>query len=216
MFYNTIEEDGDFDTYLFKLTQDLEQDTFYTTPFVYDSLCPYQIASDTIVPDDCGVIVGIEEPGGGEAGKQGGMEAWGHGGLKIWPNPASGVIHGRLNMDELHGRLNMDDGRLNRDLTLVIYDIFGREIHSEIISSTQEGGGREGGWVGRTVDVEGLAAWGFISCILKDGLTYWKAGSLSLPGDLPGTDWKSEIFAPHRQHCDIHILPPKHKDKKPR
>jgi hypothetical protein len=76
LFYNTIEEDGDFDTYLFKLTQDLEQDTFYTTPFIYDSLCPYKITSDTIVPDDCGVIVGIEEPGGGEAGKHGGMEAW--------------------------------------------------------------------------------------------------------------------------------------------
>ena len=52
---------GQFDPTLFKLTQDLEQDTFYTTPFVYDSLCPYQIVSDTIVPDDCGVIVGIEE-----------------------------------------------------------------------------------------------------------------------------------------------------------
>jgi hypothetical protein len=84
LFYNTIEENGDFDTYLFKLTQGLEQDTFYTTPFVYDSLCPYHIASDTIVPDDCGVILGIEEPGGAEAGKHGGMGAWGHGGMEAW------------------------------------------------------------------------------------------------------------------------------------
>ncbi len=109
LFYNTIEEDDGFDTYLFKLTQDLEQDTYYTRPFVYDSLCPYQIASDTIVPDDCGVIVGIEENGGGKAR--------GHGGMEIFPNPASG---------EIHVRLNMDVGRFNKDLTLDIYDIFGR------------------------------------------------------------------------------------------
>ena len=71
LFYNTIEENGNFDTYLFKLTQDLAQDTFYTWPFVYDSLCPYQIESDTIVPDDCGVIVGV-----GRKGQRGSGEAW--------------------------------------------------------------------------------------------------------------------------------------------
>ena len=91
LFYNTIEENGDFDTYLFKLTQDLEQDTFYTTTFVYDSLCPYQIVSDTIVPDDCGVIVGMEE-------KHGGREAGGRGGLEIWPNPAKEVVNCRLSI----------------------------------------------------------------------------------------------------------------------
>ena len=105
---------GEFDPTLFKLTQDLEQDTFYTTPFIYDSLCPFQIASDTIEPDDCGLIVGIEDDDktvGRYDGKTGGLE--------VWPNPASGVIHGRL---------NMDDGRFYKDLTLVIYDVFGRKM----------------------------------------------------------------------------------------
>jgi hypothetical protein len=112
-------QNGQFDCYLTKLNQNLEDDTIYTRPFIYDSLCPYQIVSDTIVQDDCGIIVGIEEPGSGEAGKHGGMEAWGRGGMEVWPNPAS---------DEIHGRLNMDDGRFNKDLTLVIYDVFGRKM----------------------------------------------------------------------------------------
>ena len=111
LFYNTIEEDGDFDTYLFKLTQDLEQDTFYTRPFVYDSLCPYGIASDTIVPDDCGVIVGVEEETGGkwEVGKRGGLE--------IWPNPCREMLKVECLM------LNERNSCL-----LLVYDIFGREI----------------------------------------------------------------------------------------
>ena len=121
------EENGDFDTYLFKLTQDLEQDTFYTTPFVYDSLCPYQIASDTIVPDDCGLIVGIEEPGGGEAGKHGGGEAWGHGGMEVWPNPAKEILNFKFSM--------LNSGR---DYNLSIYDIFGREAQMIKIPDGQE------------------------------------------------------------------------------
>ncbi|MBP6872802.1 MAG: T9SS type A sorting domain-containing protein [Bacteroidales bacterium] len=111
LFYNTIEEDGDFDTYLFKLTQDLEQDTFYTRPFVYDSLCPYQIVSDTIVPDDCGVIVGVE------AGGQGGVEAWGRGGLEVWPVPCGEILNFKFSI------LNSE-----RDYILSVYDVFGREV----------------------------------------------------------------------------------------
>ncbi len=110
LFYNTIEEDDGFDTYLFKLTQDLDQDTFYTGPFVYDSLCPYQIVSDTIVPDDCDVIVGIEEDDktvGRYNDKTGGME--------IWPNPCRGVLS--VKCSGLSGRGNY---------TLLVYDIYGR------------------------------------------------------------------------------------------
>ena len=122
--------DGQFDCYLTKLNQNLEDDTIYTRPFTYDSLCPYQIVSDTIVQDDCGLIVGIEEePGSGEAGKPVGGEAGKRGSLEIWPNPAS---------DEIHGRLSMDDGRLNRDLTLVIYNIFGKEVQRIIVPDAQE------------------------------------------------------------------------------
>ncbi len=72
--------------------------------------------------------VGIEEHGV--------MEAGGHGGMEIFPNPASG---------EIHVRLNMDDGRFNNHLTLGIYDIFGRMAPARTLSSPRMGGGREGG-----------------------------------------------------------------------
>jgi len=62
LFLTNIHDDNDnFDTYLFKFNQQLESDTNYTQWFNYDSLCQYQIVSDTIVQDGCGIIVGIEE-----------------------------------------------------------------------------------------------------------------------------------------------------------
>ena len=60
----------------------------------------------------------MRDGGSGEAGS-----------MEIWPNPASGVIHGRL---------NKDDGRFYRDLTLVIYDIFGREVQMINVPDGQE------------------------------------------------------------------------------
>jgi len=112
LIFKSDNTDGELDPTLIKLNMNLEQDTFYTWPFVYDSLCPYQIVSDTIVPDDCGVIVGIEEDGknvGREDGKKRGLE--------IWPNPASGIVDFRWSMVDFRG-----------DLSLMIYDVFGREV----------------------------------------------------------------------------------------
>jgi hypothetical protein len=60
---NTLQND-EFDVYLTKLNQNLEDDTIYTRPFTYDSLCPYQIVSDTIVQESR------------EAGKRESREAW--------------------------------------------------------------------------------------------------------------------------------------------
>ena len=70
---------GNFDIIAFKLNQDLEYDSIYTQPFVYDSLCPYPIVSDTI-PLDC-VIVGLEEKKQDEQAN-----------LKMVPNPAADMI----------------------------------------------------------------------------------------------------------------------------
>ena len=50
------------ETYLYKLTMDLEYDTVDTRPLVYDYLCPEAVKPmDTIFPD-CDIIVGLEEP----------------------------------------------------------------------------------------------------------------------------------------------------------
>ena len=52
----------EWDTYLYKLTMDLEYDTVDTRPLVYDYLCPEAVKPmDTIFPD-CDIIVGLEEP----------------------------------------------------------------------------------------------------------------------------------------------------------
>lgn len=62
LFFTNINDDnGNFDTYLFKLNQQLESDTVYNQWFNYDSLCTGQIVSDTIVQDGCGLIVGDVE-----------------------------------------------------------------------------------------------------------------------------------------------------------
>ena len=62
LFYTQAMDEGEeFDAYLFKLNQNLLSDSIYTQPFTYDSLCDGEIVSDTIVQDDCGLIVGMEE-----------------------------------------------------------------------------------------------------------------------------------------------------------
>jgi hypothetical protein len=49
-----------WEIYAYKLNSDLEYDTLYTTPFVYDSLCPYEITSDT-TDIDCDILVLLDE-----------------------------------------------------------------------------------------------------------------------------------------------------------
>ena len=105
--YNTY-QNGQFDVYLRKLNLDLEDDTFYTFPFQYDTLCPYPIASDTILQDDCDIIVGIEEEDE-EMGRDGDGER-----MELYPNPAS---------DQVNCRLSVVDCRYS----IFIYDIFGRK-----------------------------------------------------------------------------------------
>ena len=73
--------DGIWRSHAYKLNSDLEYDSIYTQPFVYDSLCPYPIPSDTI-PLDC-VVVGIDEPFAETEKSR----------LKVYPNPASTILH---------------------------------------------------------------------------------------------------------------------------
>lgn len=152
VYASNIYMNDQFDVILTKLNQDLEQDTLYTMPFTYDSLCPYQIISDTIVQDDCGLIVGIEEQGGLEAWEQGSWGAGEQGSLVIWPNPATEGLSVKV--------LGLGSGTL---CSLVIYDIFGR-----IALSLPPGGGRagNGGW---QVDVSALPPGIYIALAKDDG-----------------------------------------------
>jgi Secretion system C-terminal sorting domain len=69
------------DIYLWKMNSDLEDDSLYTAHFTYDSLCPYQIISDTL---DCNcTIVDVKEI---LLELESDMEPW------IYPNPAKDVF----------------------------------------------------------------------------------------------------------------------------
>jgi hypothetical protein len=98
--------DGNWDIYLWKMNTDLEDDTLYTQPLTYDSLCPYEIQSDT-VDLDCGVFVNIDELPTKEE-----YEST----IKISPNPARDWI-----------TLTLPDVVALMTVNMVVFDIFGRE-----------------------------------------------------------------------------------------
>jgi hypothetical protein len=98
---------GNWDIYMWKLNSDLEIDTLYTQPLTYDSLCPYQILSDT-VDLDCSLFVNIDEIPTKEE-----YEST----IKISPNPAKDWI-----------TLTLPDIVSSRALELAIFNIFGQEV----------------------------------------------------------------------------------------
>jgi hypothetical protein len=120
-----------YHTYAWKLNSDLEYDSIYTYPYVYDSLCSHPIVSDTI-PLDC-VIVGIDEPfKDTEAGK-----------ILVYPNPASEKIH-IIPPDQLKTGTKNQIFQLTtvyhqwKSAILEIYDLFGRRIFSKEIPKSEK------------------------------------------------------------------------------
>jgi len=96
-----------WDIHLFKLNDNLEDDTLYPYPLNYDTLCSYQIPSDTIGLN-CGVFVNIDEIPTKEEHEST---------IKISPNPAREWITISL---PLIVSPEISEFR--------IYDIFGREV----------------------------------------------------------------------------------------
>ncbi len=112
LFFISIYLTGEYDTYLIKLNNELQQDTIYNTPFIYDSLCQGIIKSDTINPTGCGLIVGIGEEYGQMPSPQDDLP-W------IWPNPARSSVHFRC----------PKPGKFPpRKMNLTVYDTFGRQV----------------------------------------------------------------------------------------
>ena len=60
-FIEDVDDNDHFEVFLFKVNEELDGDTIYTLPFTYDSLCPYQVQSDTIAIEGCGLILGNTE-----------------------------------------------------------------------------------------------------------------------------------------------------------
>ena len=99
--------DGNRDIYLWKMNSELEDDTLYTQPMTYDSLCPYQITSDT-VDLDCELFVRIEDIPTKEQ-----YEST----IKISPNPARDWI-----------MLTFPDNTRDGKMDIAIYNLFGQEV----------------------------------------------------------------------------------------
>ena len=98
--------DTNWDIYMWKMNENLEDDTLYTQPLTYDSLCPYEIQSDTVLLD-CGLFVHIDEIPTKEE-----YEST----IKISPNPAREWAVLTLPDVVAEGKVEME-----------VYDIFGRQ-----------------------------------------------------------------------------------------
>jgi len=107
--------DDKYDAYLFKLNQDLSNAPVNMQTFTYDSLCPYQIASDTISQDDCGLIVGLDEI---EPEPEPDQNS-----ILVYPNPAVSVISYQLPVIS-------DDKALKNKNIVEFWDLFGRKVEA--------------------------------------------------------------------------------------
>jgi hypothetical protein len=99
--------DGNWDIYMWKMNSDLEDDTLYTQPLIYDSLCTYQIISDTL-DLNCSLFVNIDDIPTKEE-----YEST----IRISPNPARDWI-----------TLNLPEGKMNGDEEVIFYNSYGQMV----------------------------------------------------------------------------------------
>ena len=106
-----------YDIMLYKINQNLEQDTLYPGIYTYDSLCPRTIESGVIDLAGCDVITSIGEiPTLEEYNKK--LQSIP---IKASPNPSyTGEI-----------LLEMENTGLYTNMELKVFDVFGKQIHSE-------------------------------------------------------------------------------------
>jgi hypothetical protein len=111
------------DIYIYKINANLEQDTLYTQPFVYDSLCPGSIISGDIDMTNCLLQVGTQEIRSPED-YFASLETIP---ITAYPNPAGRTLILEYNNTELH-----------QDLHLVCYSALGQKVMEEIILPGQQ------------------------------------------------------------------------------
>ncbi|HNW74458.1 MAG: T9SS type A sorting domain-containing protein [Bacteroidales bacterium] len=116
--------------HLWKLNENLDFDSIYMAPRVYDSLCPYPIVSSTLSMPPCGLTVGKEElPADEELVK-----------MKVFPNPASDWIHitlpDRIRLESQTKNFSVQTTfhKWTKELDLEVYDLFGKRVFSKEIS----------------------------------------------------------------------------------
>jgi hypothetical protein len=121
------------DLYIFKINSNLDLDSLYTVTRTYDSLCPYQIVSDTFDLEDCGIYTSLKSPDiNTEAYK-----------MKVYPVPATDILHLKLPeeliaMKTLNG-VNVQTIYHQWDkTTLQFFNLHGQLIHEREIESSQK------------------------------------------------------------------------------
>jgi len=110
-----------------KFNSDLEYDSIYSIPYIYDSLCFYPIVSDTIDPD-CGLIVSVQDP----------MKNPDTFRLKVYPNPASSFVTVAIPefLEKLSGLAGFQTTTIYHkwgSAILEVYDLFGRKVIEQTV-----------------------------------------------------------------------------------
>ncbi len=117
-----IESLNHWETCLFKFNQNLEYDSIYTTPRVYDSLCPHAVAPEETINLDC-IIVDTEEP----------IEKPENSQLKVYPLPANTQVtialpgYYTLEEERNHIKTTTTWYQLNGAKTIEIFNLQGQK-----------------------------------------------------------------------------------------
>jgi hypothetical protein len=112
------------DIYMYKINANLEQDTLYTQPFVYDSLCPDSIISGDIDMTNCLLQVGTQEIPTPED-YIASLETIP---ITAYPNPARETL-----------MLEYKNSERYQDLHLVCYSSLGHKVIEETLLTGQQG-----------------------------------------------------------------------------
>jgi len=120
-----IESLNHWETCLFKFNQNLEYDSSYTVPRVYDSLCQHAVSPVETITLDC-IIVDTEEPIKKPENSQ----------LKVYPQPAATLVTIALpdyyvqEDNSYHIKTTTTWYQLHGDKTIELYNPYGQKIAS--------------------------------------------------------------------------------------
>jgi len=109
--------------YLWKLDQNLNYDSIYTQPLVYDSLCPHPVTSSALF-FQCDLLVGTNEPVTDLEKVR----------MHAWPNPANAYLHIELpeyiseNTETTNLTVTTIHHKWYVDTKLDIFDLFGNRV----------------------------------------------------------------------------------------
>ena len=114
--------------YLWKLNQNLDYDSIYTQPRVYDSLCPYPVTSSTLF-FQCDLALGMMEP----------MKDTQKVRMHVYPNPGNEIIHVEMpeciqkQTETEHLTVTTIFHKWYKDLEFEVFDLFGKLIYNQLV-----------------------------------------------------------------------------------